>query len=406
MIRHWRKISPETRLGAWALDEAKAYRQIPLAPDQRRFGVVAVVDPGAADKPVSRTRFFVLNGHAFGFANAVYNYCRGPLALHRILTSLFWIVGDHYGDDRWGIEPMSTIKSSFETSSAVMSLLGITTQAEQDQGPQQEPSVGNPNPAEPWTRPELLGFILDLDRMEVQIKPQRRERLLAEIAEIRSSGRLTPGQASKLRGKLQFTTCSLFGRTGRAQMRPLSERQYQFSGKVGLNGPLRSALKAWEVILQDGRPRPIPEATGGPADAVLFTDGAANRDGSEPTIGGAAFAWWFKSPKGFAAKVPSSLRDRWVPRKSQITLIELFATVVALDHFGPAFTGKRVVLMIDSEAALDALVKGHSRTDDVCELVSVLWQIVARHQVLIYLDKVATDSNIADGLPRFKLDES
>ena len=302
---------------------------------------MAVVDPGAADKPVSRTRFFVLNGHAFGFANAVYNYCRRPLALHRILTSLFWIVGDHYADDRWGIEPMSTIESSFETSSAVMGLLGITTQADKAQGPQQEPSVGNPNPAEPWTRPELLGVIFDLDRMDAQIKPQRRERLLAEIAEIRSSGRLTPGQASKLRGKLQFTTCSLFGRTGRAQMRPLSERQYQFSGKVGLNGPLRSALKAWEVILQDGRTRPIPEVTGGPADAVLFTDGAANRDGSEPTIGGAAFAWWFKSPKGFAAKVPSSLRDRWVPRKSQTTLVELFATVVALDHFGPAFTGKK-----------------------------------------------------------------
>ena len=61
--------------------------------------------------------------------------------------------------------------------------------------------------------------------------------------------------------------------------------------------------------------------------------------------------------------------------------------------------------MIDSEAALDALVKGHSRTDDVCERVSVFWQIVARHQILIYLDKVATDSNISDGLSRFKLDE-
>ena len=61
--------------------------------------------------------------------------------------------------------------------------------------------------------------------------------------------------------------------------------------------------------------------------------------------------------------------------------------------------------MIDSEAALDALIKGHSRTEDVCELVTVFWQLVARHRITIYLDKVATDSNIADGLSRFKLQE-
>ena len=62
--------------------------------------------------------------------------------------------------------------------------------------------------------------------------------------------------------------------------------------------------------------------------------------------------------------------------------------------------------MIDSETALDALIKGYSRSEDVALIVTAFWEIVAKHQVNVYLDRVPTDSNISDGVSRSKIVEA
>ncbi len=60
----------------------------------------------------------------------------------------------------------------------------------------------------------------------------------------------------------------------------------------------------------------------------------------------------------------------WLPTKNAITLIETFAVIAAIDHHDPELVGKKVVLLIDSEAALDALIKGYSRVEDVILIVT------------------------------------
>eukprot|EP00971_Amphidinium_carterae_P312007 6202127-Amphidinium_carterae.1 len=61
--------------------------------------------------------------------------------------------------------------------------------------------------------------------------------------------------------------------------------------------------------------------------------------------------------------------------------------------------------MVDSDASLGALVKGHSSRSDLCELVSVFWLSAAELDVCWYLDRVPTDANPADGPSRNKLDD-
>ena len=61
---------------------------------------------------------------------------------------------------------------------------------------------------------------------------------------------------------------------------------------------------------------------------------------------------------------------------------------------------KRVVALIDSDAALGAIVKGYSRKDDISDLVSILWETIARHNIIVYFDRVSTDANIGDGPSR------
>ena len=55
----------------WVLDERKAYRQIPILPQHRRWSVITLKDPTDG-----RVAYFVMIGHSFGLVSAVYNYNR------------------------------------------------------------------------------------------------------------------------------------------------------------------------------------------------------------------------------------------------------------------------------------------------------------------------------------------
>ena len=90
----------------------------------------------------------------------------------------------------------------------------------------------------------------------------------------------------------------------------------------------------------------------------------------------------------------------WLPRNSQISMIELFAPVLILHLLRDTLRGKKVLVFMDSESALGALVKGDSSREDISELAGVFWQLAARMETSIYLDRVSTDSNPADGPSR------
>ena len=201
-------------------------------------------------------------------------------------------------------------------------------------------------------------------------------------------------------------------------MRPLSERQYEFAPKKGkdwthphaLNDAIRDALHSWLAILDRGRPRLIREIRRGPADAVIFTDGFApepkDPPGTKERVGAVMAAWWRQAPAGSSLAVPHQLIKTWIPRGNQIALVELFGAVLALSHFGAELAGKRVVMLIDSESALDALIKGQSKFSDVIKIVKIFWELVADYHLDLYLDKVSTDANPSDGLSRGKVEEA
>ena len=76
---------------------------------------------------------------------------------------------------------------------------------------------------------KFLGVITDFTDLAekgvvlLYVEEERRRKLLDELRSIRTRG-LTPSQASKLTGKLQFTLSWSFGRIGRAASAPLASR--------------------------------------------------------------------------------------------------------------------------------------------------------------------------------------
>ena len=386
-----------TDLRGWAIDEMKAYRQIPVRPEHRRYAIVAVMNPDD-----HKIYYFRMLGHSFGFTAAVYSYNRRPMLVQSLLQELFSIHTAHYYDDRWAIESGETIMTSRDGTIEVFNMLGILIEQSKMQGP------GSPDPRSEFA-PTILGVNFDLERFIVQVADTRKEQLLEEIAAILEKDRLGSGQAGKLKGKLFFASSQFLGKCGRAALRALSERQYScdFDTRLTVNGQPTAAKKAlllWQGILTNGRPRPIPRTIGGPADAILCTDGffpnPRLRETGHPRVGGVLFTSWRSKPVAFSKRVDEAIMERWFKRETQINQVELLALVAAMEAYGPELEGKRVIALVDSEGALGAAIKGYSVHRDVSDLVTILWESVSRWGIILYLDRISTDANISDGPSR------
>ena len=362
----------------WVLDERKAYRQIPILPGHRRWSVITLREP-----VTGKISFFVMIGHSFGLVAAVYNYNRRSAAITDVLRRIFWVAAFNFYDDKYGFELEQTCSSAFECARKVHWWLGAKFDAKKLQL---------------CFDPTILGITYDLKGMQLKIKESRKEELGEEIDSILATGLLPPGQAGKLRGKLMFGSSQLWGKIGRAFLRSLSERQYAKFPRSDLNRAIQLSLEKWLDFIHRGPPRKIELALSRAPDAVIFTDGSfPDRKSSlkDPWIGGVVFAKGMR-PVQFGCKVDQTLIDRWIPRKSQIAMVELFATVVALATFKEFLEGKWCLLFVDSEPVQGALVKGYSAKEDPCELVGIFWSIALDLKVNLYIDRVPTDANPSD----------
>ena len=128
-------------------------------------------------------------------------------------------------------------------------------------------------------------------------------------------------------------------------------------------GPaLRPALRQWDKLVEAGPPRKIVPASNAPADVVLFTDGFApdlrKNESGLPAVGAVLFARCRARPAQFFEEVPQEVLDAWLPRKTQICMVELVGAVIALETSRDYLHGKAVILLVDAEAVEGALVKG------------------------------------------------
>ena len=146
------------------------------------------------------------------------------------------------------------------------------------------------------------------------------------------------------------------------------------------------------------------------SDVVIFTDGSYPDDGKKetkelnpPMIGAVMLSRLHLQPVQGMKIVPQELIDQWLPRKNQICMVELLAPIAALWTWRHYLREKFVLLLIDSEVVEAALIKGYSAREDVCELVGVFWDLALDLRVQIYIDRVPTDGNPADGPSRGRL---
>ena len=374
---------PDKRLLGWVLDERKAYRQVPIRPADRKYSVITMKNP-----KVGKPAFFVMVGHSFGLVSAVYNYNRRSAAINEFLVSIFGLVAFSFYDDKYGFEISETAGSAHEIAQLVHSWLGAQFDEKKLQLSRD---------------PTILGVTYNLEQLVLEIKEARRQELVEEIEARLKAGLLDPGSAGKLKGKLMFGASQLWGKVGRAFLRPISERQYaRFSSDEGftIDEALKISLLQWKHLVVDGPPRPIDLRSEKPADAVIFTDGFTPDPRSKirlpDRVGAVLLDRNLVRPIQFTAIVPKYVQKKWLIRKTQIVPVEMVAPILALQTFKDRLFGADIILLIDSEAVEAALIKGYSSKEDLCYLISVFWDLVFELRARVFIDRIATDANPAD----------
>ena len=191
-IRELLKKAGRRKIRAWVLDERKAYRQIGIRPDQRKYSVVAF-----KHFETGKIAYFIMIGHSFGLVSAVYNYNRRSALIDEILRSIFGLVCFNFYDDKFGFEPEDTIESANQVARDVHTWLG----AQFDEAKCQS-----------GDRVDILGITYDLEQFLLLIKDKRKDEIIAEIDGILEAKILEPGRAGKLKGKLGFAASQLWGK--------------------------------------------------------------------------------------------------------------------------------------------------------------------------------------------------
>ena len=385
----------------WVLDEKNAYRQVGILPEHRKYSVVAFRHFSSG-----QICYFVMVGHSFGLVSAVYNYNRRSALLDEILRKVFGMVSFNFYDDKFGFETEGTIDSAMSVAKALHTWLGAKFE-DSDLLPGAAPK----DKLQQGPEVDILGVTYDLVNMILKVKASRKVEINEEIDSILSSNTLEPGRAGKLKGKLGFASSQLWGKIGRAFFLAISERQYirYYDPTVhSVLGPaLELALKQWRKLIAAGPPRKIEPASRAPADVVLFTDGFApdprKNETGQPAVGATMFSRECAVPAQFYEVVTKVVIDSWLPRKTQICMVELVGAVVAMETFRDYLKDKSVILLVDAEAVEGALVKGYSAREDICELIGKFWDLALELNCSIYIDRVPTDANCADGPSRNKL---
>ena len=167
------------------------------------------------------------------------------------------------------------------------------------------------------------------------------------------------------------------------------------------------SLEFWrETLPLDLAARSLKPADAEDVEVLIFTDGYFPDDRKEiaedrcARIGWAVFE--IASGRAFhgAYDLPQAVLDRWLPRANQIALVELIAPAAVFRAYPSLVANRRIVLLVDSEAAEGALVRGYSSLADMADATGLFWDLVRDAGASVWIDRVPTDANLADGPSR------
>ena len=319
-----------------------------------------------------------------------------PFLFNQLSDAIEWILIHkccisfvcHILDDFLIIEPTSTSiphSQSCQQSLSRMLLtfknLNIPIAANKTQGPH--------------TVLEFMGIILDSDRMEARLPPDKVERIKTSLASFHSRKSCTLKELQSLIGTLNFA-CKVIppGRPFLQRMIELTRNVFQPHHHIKLSSGFFKDLHTWQLFIAswNGASFFLSNSWTDSDSLELYTDASGTLG-----FGGIFGPRWFQGS--------------WCPHQQlgqpgiSIAWQELFAIVVACHLWGEAFANKRILFHCDNESVVHIVNSKRSHIPRVMNLVRHLTLLTLKYNFYLKTKHIEGKKNeIADSLSRFQMD--
>ena len=377
-----------------SFDLKSAYRQLALAEASLSKAYIAVFNPST-----KRPDIFQMVALPFGAVQSVHSFLRcshAPWFTGVAAVKLAWSA---YFDDFICIAPSDQAKATEASVELLFRLLGWTFASSGDKAGEFSASF------------KALGIDLDVSRLHQGVvllsnTEKRVAELVDEFSRILKSGRLGRNDAMRLRGRLQFSSGQIFGRSFKRVCKLVSK----FAGESAnpeLDDDSRLALKSHIETLTSSRPREV--LVGDRQVFFIFTDAAFDHEGTESrgSIGGVLVDSTGVLMEYFSHQLSSEVLEALgdSQKKTVIYECELLAFAGALKIWSEFIKDCDVVGYVDNNPARDSVISGGTSSLHASPIV---YDILATEEALrlrLWIARVPSPSNIADAPSRLQCQE-
>ena len=214
-----------------------------------------------------------------------------------------------------------------------------------------------------------------------------------------TSGQATHKELEKLIGELSFAQTSVFGRFGRALLKPLHGKLKERPYSEQLSDRERDILMWWAQSLRETIPRAISTKPTN-REFIIYTDAATSTKAVAALL---LEVEEFDSGPCFEELRADASEPGWETTFINTTYIyglEMIAIAATVLVLGERLRGKNVTFYIDSSNCRDALVRGKTDTKVIDNLVKLFWAHIQRLGINAWFEVIPSGLNPADAPTR------
>ena len=384
ILRHSEARSQHPELVAKTWDLADAYKQIPLS--DKAFSQDAYLVVFCPD--TNRAEVFQQKVLPFGSVASVTAFLRVAHGIWKLGSQLLKLMWTSYFDDFFSITDAASARHTDLVVLTMFNLLGWKLSADKL--------------IDYHTACKVLGVEFDFKMSgaglaTVNNTTERVQELCDQLDAILTLGKLKKCDGERLRGRLQFASGQLFGRSARNSLRVLSK--HISSNRIQLCNDTVAALNSLKCQMMANLPRTI---RGPMSDHMHIYVDASFDPGNYSGVGGNAYASDGTVLGFFSEEINKSFifAAMSTDQQTMIQELEMLALLIAASMWCPHHEGRRIVAFTDSESVRGSFLKTWSGNDPSSKILRNIFLLEETHSCHIWLERVPSQSNPADSLSR------
>ena len=372
-------------------DLKSAYKQFGLCSSDRELLRIAVNKPGDPQPVV-----LGLTALPFGAVGSVAGFLRISFAVWWIGVFGLGIAWTAYFDDYSTLTRPELEASTNWSVKMLFELIGLNYAQD---GPKAPPFCNVF---------KMLGLVVDLRDAHsktffVSHTEERRTELKQSLEDIIQKGEITQKEAERIRGRMIFFECFVFGRIANLDLKRFGDlcRAGRTTNTLSLE-EVQVVQRLCERV-QTGAA--IPMGVQNLETWLIFTDGACEGDVPTGSIGGVLVSPNHQVLHHFGCSVPENVMSVLLAHSSHpIHELEMIPILVSFQLWRNLFQGCQVVHYVDNESVRMALLRGSGETPVARKVADSIMNAEFQSRTKSWYARVASHSNIADAPSRLDFD--